>query len=225
MIAIDRLRRHQLVWLNEAGWATLKSLRCDDVAGTCLAHWASRQLPLVVTQQGAALPPGQVALGLPAPLQWQRRRIALQVPWHHVLRAGEFPQATSVNSLLPSEVRSAWMSLAGALEGAGVAARVHGSFGWQQLTGLGYLHAASDLDLHVAVGDAAKADMATLLLSRASFTAPRLDGEIVFPDGTAVAWREWQPWRLRRVDRILVKRLTGVAMATGATWLGERQMC
>ena len=39
-----------------------------------------------------------------------------------------------------------------------------------------------------------------------------LDGELVFPDGRAVAWREWQPWREQRVDRILVKRLQGVVM-------------
>ena len=79
------LRRHQLVRLTDAGWAAVQSAHWDDVARGCLVHWAEHRFPLVVTQQRAGLPPGHVALGLPAPLQWQHRRMALHVPLSAVL--------------------------------------------------------------------------------------------------------------------------------------------
>ena len=219
------LRRHQLVRLTDAGWAAVQSLHWDDVARACLAHWAARGFPLVVTQQRAGLPMDHVALGLPAPLQWQRRRIALHVPWSSVLCFDDFPIAAAVTGLLPPAVRSRWLSLAGTLAELGAAPRVYGSFGWQQITGLAYLHAGSDLDLRLIAGNAAMADNASDALSRARFAEPRLDGEIVFVDGSAVAWREWQQWRAGRVDQVLVKRLHGVAMEADGAWLGERQMC
>ncbi len=201
------LRRHQLARLNEQGWAAVRALAWDDEARACLSFWAAEQLPLVVTQQPARLAAGQIALGLCAPLRWHRRRLAMQVPTSGILFFDEFPKAASITALLPATARDAWTVLVGQLT-----ARVYGSFGWQRLTGLDYLHADSDVDLCVSVDDAAAADLAAAALSQAAFTRPRIDGELVFPDGRAVAWREWRPWREQRVDRILVKRLQGVAM-------------
>ena len=204
------LRRHQLVRLNERGWAAVRALAWDAEARACLNFWAAERLPLVVTQQPARLPNltnGPIALGLAAPLRWNRRRLAMQVPMSGILFFDEFPKAATIGALLPPPLRSAWALLAKAVD-----ARVYGSFGWQQMTGLAYLHADSDLDLCVSVDDAAAADRAAAVLSQAAFTRPRIDGELVFPDGRAVAWREWLPWREQRVDRILVKRLQGVEM-------------
>jgi phosphoribosyl-dephospho-CoA transferase len=132
----------------------------------------------------------------------------MQVPVSGILFFDEFPKASAITPLLPPALRSSWASLAAELD-----VRIYGSFGWQRLTGLDYLHADSDLDLCVSVNDAAAADRAAAAMSRAAFNRPRLDGELVFPDGRAVAWREWQPWREQRVDRILVKCLQGAVMA------------
>ena len=219
------LRRHQLVRLTHAGWAELQGRPWDDDARACLAHWAARCAPLVVTQQRADLAADHLGLGLPAPLRWQRRRIALHVRMDRVLYFDDFPTGQEVVGLLPPATRGAWLALVGALADLGAAPRVYGSFGWQRLTGLNYLHAASDLDLRLTAGDAALADAVTDALSRAGFVAPRLDGEIVFSDGSAVAWREWRLWRARQVDRVLVKRLHGAAMESDAAWLGESQPC
>lgn len=201
------LRRHQLVRLNEQGWAAVQSLPWDAEARGCLTFWAEQQLPLVVTQQPARLPDDHIALGLAAPLRWNRRRLAMQVPMSGIFFFDEFLKAADITALLPPTLHGAWLNLVSALD-----ARVYGSFGWQQLTGLSYLHADSDLDLCVSVDDAAAADLAAAAMSDAAFSRPRLDGELIFPDGRAVAWREWQAWRARRVDCILVKRLHGVAM-------------
>ncbi|MBC7728920.1 MAG: malonate decarboxylase holo-[acyl-carrier-protein] synthase [Microbacteriaceae bacterium] len=204
------LRRHQLVRLNEGGWTAVRAGAWDDEARACLSFWAAERQPLVVTQQPARLPEGHVALGLSAPLRWNRRRLAMQVPMSGILFFDEFPKAAAITALLPPSLRSAWAVLASELT-----ARVYGSYGWQRLTGLDYVHADSDIDLCVSVDDAASADRVVAALSeaaQAAFARPRLDGELVFPDGRAVAWREWLPWREQRVDRILVKRLQGVAM-------------
>jgi phosphoribosyl-dephospho-CoA transferase len=219
------LCRHQLVHLNAAGWAAVQQRPWDDEARACLAHWAAQRLPLVVTQQRDGVSDDWIALGLPAPLQWQRRRLALQVTMRGVLYFDEFPRAAEVTGLLPPRVRGAWQTLLKMLAALGVVPRVYGSFGWQRLTRLTYLHADSDLDLRLPVDDAAMADAVTAALHAAPFAMPRLDGEIVFPDDSAVAWREWRLWRERRADRVLVKRLRGVAMERGDAWLVEHQPC
>lgn len=215
------LRRHQLVWLSDAGWRELKQAPRDAAAQACIAHWASHHLPLVVTQQPSppTLAGDPLALGLAAPSTWGRCRIALQVPLRSALYFGDFPLAPEVAGLLAKPTRAPWLALCDELRRLGVAARVHGSHGWQRLTRLQYLHPASDLDLHLPVETARDADAVTALLQATALTAPRIDGELVFGDGTAVAWREWVQWREGRVDRVLVKRLHGVALETGARWL------
>jgi phosphoribosyl-dephospho-CoA transferase len=46
----------------------------------------------------------------------------------------------------------------------------------------------------------------------------RLDGELLFRDGAAVAWREWIEWRAGRARAVLVKRLHGVALERDTAW-------
>jgi phosphoribosyl-dephospho-CoA transferase len=50
----------------------------------------------------------------------------------------------------------------------------------------------------------------------------RLDGELVFPDGAAVAWREWHACRGGRTRRLLVKRLDGATLAEAQPPIGSR---
>ena len=202
----------------------MRQRRWDADAHACLAHWAARHLPLVITRQR----PGDdehLSLGLAAPVQWQRRRIALEAEMGDVLYFDEFPAADAAARLLPVARRSAWLTLVRQLGDLGAAPRIYGSFGWQQLTGLSYISARSDLDLRMAAHDAAAADAVAAVLAGSDLTTPRLDGEIVFPDGAAVAWREWQLWRAGRADRILVKRLRGVTMETSDAWLVDRTPC
>lgn len=221
-------RRHQLVRLTEAGWrgvlhgAPGAPARWDAQALDCLRHWAEHHLPLVVTRQRDGWlhtqPPESLSLGLPAPARWGRRRLSLRVPRTAVLHFDEFPAAERIGGLLPRRVRTPWRALCAAFERQGVTARVCGSYGWQQLTGLACVHPASDIDLVFTLANARSADALGALLQRAPFERPRLDGEFAFHDGAAVAWREWAPWRSGRVARILVKRLNGAALEDAATW-------
>lgn len=213
------LRRHQLARLSDAGWSAVLARPWDAQARACLTHWATHRLPLVVTRQPAdAIAAGPIALGLPAPAHWDRRRLALQVPRAHVLCFDEFPRITEVLGLLPRSARSALRGLHAALTGCRATARVFGSHGWQQLSDLDHLRPGSDLDLWVAVDDAAHADAVSLHLRSFAAARPRLDGEIVFGDGAAVAWREWIEWRAGRTRAVMVRRLTGVALLRDAAW-------
>jgi phosphoribosyl-dephospho-CoA transferase len=214
------LHRHQLVRLTDEGWRSVLQQPWDASARACLAYWSTHRLPLVVTQQppsgsasdhhrtGATL-----ALGLAAPLCWQRRRIALCVLQRHVAWFDEFPRAEEIAPLLPPPTRPAWRALCASLAALGARARVYGSHGWQHASGLAYLRAGSDVDLWTAVADDDQADAVVALLQGfGDAHARRLDGELLFPDGRAVAWREWQPWRSGRTLAILCKTLQGAAL-------------
>ncbi|WP_338416695.1 malonate decarboxylase holo-[acyl-carrier-protein] synthase [uncultured Sphaerotilus sp.] len=215
---LQGLQRHRLVRLTPEGWAGVQSGDREPLAQAALAHWASRDLPLVVTRQ--RVDEGeQVALGLPAPTCWGRLRLALSVPAAALRDPHGFPEPAAITPLLAPPMHAAWTTLTDRLATLGMAPQVYGSHGWQVITGLAYLREGSDLDLWLPVRDAAQADAAATLLDDADWRGPRLDGEIGLPDGAAVAWREWQQWRAGRADAVLVKHGTGVRLERGSQWL------
>jgi phosphoribosyl-dephospho-CoA transferase len=208
------LHRHQIAWLTPAGWDRIRSRPWDEVASECLAHWATHRLPLVVTRQ---LPDGSdtdtIAMGLPAPDRWDRRRLALRVPRSEVLYFDEFPRAEQITRLLPCAVRPHWLRLCTGMGALGVVARVHGSYGWKHFSQLDHVRASSDIDVWIGVSNMAQADAAAAMLQSFPCERPRLDGELVFDGGAAVAWREWLAWRAGRARALLVKRIDGSSMS------------
>ncbi|MDR6454773.1 phosphoribosyl-dephospho-CoA transferase [Variovorax beijingensis] len=225
MTAMVPLRRHQLARLSTSGWAAVLGRPWDAQARDCLAHWASHQLPLVVTRQPAdATADGWIALGLPAPARWDRRRIALQVPHAAVHGLGEFPRLDDMQKLLPPPARGAVRELLGRLDASHATARVFGSFGWQAISGLDHVRDDSDLDLSIPIDDAAHADAVVRALGSFEAERPRLDGELMFADGAAVAWREWREWRAGRARAVMVKRLDGVCLQRDTTWCGQAEI-
>jgi len=201
------LRRHDLVRLAPEAWHDAQAAATGAEADV-LALWRERDLPVVVARQDGAAP-GCLRLGLPAPVRFDRRRLTLAVAADGLLDARDFPRAGEIAPLIAAPARPAWDDLARALPGA----RVFGSHGWQHLTGLAYLRPGSDIDLLVPVDDPAAADAVAARLDAAPAALPRLDGELLFPGGAAVAWREWQAWRAGAVRELLVKRTRGVALA------------
>ena len=218
-------RRHQLVRLTDGGWTDVLQRPWIDAERDCVAHWARHRLPLVVTRQSAGASGGDVDLGLAAPPAWGRLRLPIRIASGSVLQVDGFPAAVELLATLPATAQQPCHQLFGMLAALHADARVYGSFGWQHLTGLRYVTDNSDLDLQLSVGDALHADKVAGVMSGQSSPELRLDGELTFPDGTAVAWREWQQWRAGSVDRILVKRLHGVSMETGGAWLRDRHPC
>ena len=214
------LHRHQIAWLGEAGWREVLARDCDATARDCIAHWAARRLPFVVTRQAEPGDDTWVALGLPAPGRWERRRLALTVRRSDVLYFDEFPLADRLTPRLPLPARPAWRRLCAELRAADTHARVYGSHGWQLLTGLDHVRAGSDIDLWLSVSDLAQSDAAAACLQAAPGVLPRLDGELMFDDGSAVAWREWLAWRSGRVKSLLVKTIGGGSLVHSRGWQG-----
>jgi len=209
-----RLHRHQLAWITREGWRRICDRNWDATARSCLHDWATHQLPLVVTQRRVAFGDGadRIAMGLAAPARWDRRRIAIAVPRGDVLRLGEFPAIEDIAFLLPRELHAEWTRLCARLRSLGVAAHVYGSYGWQALTRLDHLHARSDVDVWIGVASARQADAAAATLRGFTSPALKVDGELVFEDGTATAWREWLAWRAGATSALLVKTIDGSAL-------------
>nr|WP_246294886.1 malonate decarboxylase holo-[acyl-carrier-protein] synthase [Schlegelella koreensis] len=251
------MQRQRLIRLTSAGWRRLVAQAPSDDVARCIADWAAHDRPLVVARQRTPAS-ARVLVGLPAPAEWGRRRIALEIEPRDVASVGAFPPLVDVADLLPAALHAPVFALEQALRTNAASARVYGSFGWQRLTGLAYLHADSDLDLLVHVHDVQSADAAVAALRRAedAFAAaaaaparkpaasassggapapvartpapaapaplpalPRLDGELVFDDGHAVAWREWAAWRAGQSRQMLVKTTVGASLVSGPGWM------
>lgn len=220
------LQRHRLAWLGDAAWhEVLAQHDWDAPALACLMHWQQQQLPLVVARQPETIPNleftnAKVHLGLPMPNQWGRGRLSIAVPWSAVRAWGEFPDASTIQTLLPAHQQTGWQQLCAQWQAADCQARVYGGYGWQLMSGLVYLRPTSDLDLLWPVRDAEHADR--IVHSVSAYTpsepAPRIDGELVFPDHTAVNWREWQQWRSGQAQAILVKRIAAVQLCQQPWW-------
>ncbi len=214
------LHRHQLARLTDTGWAGVLAHSWDAQARECLDHWAAHRLPLVVTRQTCnTCAPDLISFGLPAPTRWGRRRLLLQAARAAVRSFEEFPCLARVAGLVPSSARDALSELLVGLSECCAQAHVFGSYGWQMLSGLDHLRQGSDLDLWVTADSAIHADAIARRLHDFAAAQLRLDGELVFGNGAAVAWREWVEWRAGRTRSVMVKCLTGVELAHDASCL------
>jgi phosphoribosyl-dephospho-CoA transferase len=202
--------RNQLVWLTEAAWLQVRARAWDAQAHSILAHWHTAQLPWVVCRQRVPESPHSISLGLPAPLQWERRKLALDVVAEDIERVDEFPLLKP--GLLGPADAAPLQNFLHHLAVLHAPTRVYGSYGWQQLTGLPCVRDGSDLDLLIAVPDMGTAGQVVWLL-RGLQLACAVDGELLFPDGQAVAWREYAQLIGGKVEQVLVKHRNGVHLA------------
>jgi phosphoribosyl-dephospho-CoA transferase len=97
--------------------------------------------------------------------------------------------------------------------------RVFGSVAMQALTGLQYVTATSDVDVLFEPASRAALEDGLALLSRHAAVLP-LDGEIVFPGGAAVSWKEWR-MAMAHPAKVLVKDLRSVRLADTASLLAR----
>lgn len=206
-----RASRHDLVWLTPSGWARLLACRRDDCADDALRHWAERRLPLVATRRTSGLLSDDVALGLPAPLRWSGRRLAISAPIADIDRIGRFPTLPETIGMLPAHAARALEAVGSVLGARTGLTLVYGSHGWQALTQLDCLHESSDLDLLLPAPTRSEA---ILLCSRlAAYGGElRVDGELLLPNGRAVAWREWHHAGPSGLTTVLVKHLDGAEL-------------
>jgi phosphoribosyl-dephospho-CoA transferase len=142
----------------------------------------------------------------------------------HVI-AGTAPPLKLVETIphLPAMWREPLLRLLCGAESIRIDFGVYGSAAWEALTGEKYLTPQSDIDLlwRPTRVDQLGAGIA-LLAGWEVATGLRADGEILFGDDDAVAWREWMESASEPVPpRVLVKSLAGPRLCTRAELLAR----
>ena len=208
--------RHDLVWLGETGWDRVLA-GAAPASSAALAAWRAAGWPAVVRRAEADMAAGEVALGIPLPPRagdGRKVRIAGRVGIDAIRRhAGPLALAQVHATELPSHWRPALAELDRQARACGIVLRVYGSTALQALTGQRYLSAASDIDLLLHPRSQGELALGLALLQRFAAQLP-LDGEIVFPGGRAVAWKEWSAALGGAAGtRVLVKEMTRVCLA------------
>lgn len=207
----NELERHALVWLSAAGWdAAIASSLPEHAAA--LAQWRQHDWPAVVRRLDADAAAGTVAseicLGVPLPpnADGVKVRIPLRV-------AATFVSRTSAALLLRDVVAAAgpWRDGLATLSDAAPDLRVFGSLAMQTLTGVQYVSPTSDVDLLFHPSSRRQLEDVVALLASHAQRLP-LDGEIVFPGGAAVSWKEWQ-MAIAHPAKVMVKELRTVRLA------------
>lgn len=221
--------RHDLVWLSDAGWDAAQRT-APPAQQPLLAQWRQAGWPATVRRRDADAGPDQVCLGLTLPIDdtgAARMRLGLRCRQAEVARQRRPLSLQEAAPALPPAWRAAYASLERQAAMMRLDMRVYGSLALQAVTGAPYLTARSDIDLAFFPRDAVQLNDGLALLDDTSRHLP-LDGEIVFPSGQAVAWKEWRnaaaaPGRIR----VLVKDIDRVLLAEPAGLLDEftERMC
>lgn len=207
--ALGVLQRNRLAWLHPAAWQSILARPWDSQARSVLAHWHSRALPLVLCTHRNPSSPQAISLGLPAPTQWHRRKLALEVAASDIARVGDFPAPQCAAPLaFAAPHAQAFLQRMQALQ---VPLQVYGSYGWQWLTGLDYVRSNSDIDLIARVDSLARARAVARALQALQLPM-RVDGELALPGGQALAWREFLQWDAGHSAQLLLKSRSQVQL-------------
>lgn len=199
-----------LVWLTAIGWHTAIAAARDEHK-TALTLWESQDWPVVARRLDVDAGADEVCLGLPLPPDSAgvKVRIALRARVADISRLS--PAMLLRDAATVRDVQ-ALCDDAGALP-----LRVFGSVAMQALTGLQYLSPTSDVDVLFHPASRLQLEEGVALLVRHAERLP-LDGEIVFPGGAAVSWKEWQ-MAMTHPAKVLVKDLQSVRLADTASLL------
>lgn len=182
----DAWPRHGWVRLVE-NWAGHLRSPLAEAERAEVGDWCAAGRPLVIARGRPGDAAGELRLGLATP---DKRRIGLHVAVDAVAgRLAPLPLTEAVD-LAPAAWRPMLADLVRRTRDLGAVAAVYGSLAWQCRTGLRYVRPESDVDLLFAPSGRWQLDRLLNLLAAAGGGTPRLDGEILLPDGAAVAWRE-----------------------------------
>lgn len=153
--------------------------------------WQQQEWPAVVRRRDAAAGDDEVCIGFALPPQdGYKPKVAATVKIAHIL---EHQSALSLNSVInaaPAPWQETLRQLQIEASVAGIRFRVYGSLAMQFLTGQTYIGASSDVDLLFRPQDQEHLVTGLALLVQYQ-KQMALDGEIIFPQDQAVAWKEW----------------------------------
>ena len=206
-----RIHRHDLRRVNSTVWDVLLRSRPDLAELPLVADWARCERPVMVRRRMASDSAEGVPAALPLPPTYGKRRLGFSL--------ASVTDGVALPPVLLREAAQAappaWHPIIEELlelgDITGTRPRVFGALLWEHATGLPYLSAQSDLDLLWSVSDEDTATALVKGLDRLDRAGPiRLDGELTFPDGAAVNWRELE----QGSADLLIKTMDGVEMRT-----------
>ena len=224
------LHRHHLLWIARPHHDAVSAGIPDRSLRSIVADWLAAGWPLVVCQQSTGQvcygPLERVAVGMPLPLAQGRRRISLMVAPQSIAGSAPPPLLHDVIPRLPQSRRAALLQLARRTDSIELAVRVYGSMAWEALTGCAYLTPHSDIDLLCQPSTPKQLATAIAMLARwEAESGVRADGEILFGDDDAVAWREWMREERRSDEdhsaRVLVKAASGPRLESPCSLLAR----
>lgn len=205
-----RFERHDLVWLTRHGWEEALA-QVSGQQRDAVRQWREQDGPLVVRRRDPESMEQEVCLGvaLPAAEHTTKVRVAVRV-------AGSGVHRTRLPLTIGEVVAHAPLAWRGALaamqaDALGVQCGVFGSLAMQALTGQAYLRATSDIDMLFVPHNLTQLRHSLEILLYYDGRLP-LDGEIVFPGGAAVAWKEWAQSAHVPGNHVLAKRRSDVAL-------------
>lgn len=208
--------RHSLIWLTNRGWQeALASVAPDD--WNTVNQWRRQDWPVIARRTEPGNIGHQVYAGIaPPPVCNERikRRIPLCVARTGVKKIAYPLRLDAIIPSVPTLWRTSLAALDAEAKNQGMSFLVYGSMALQTLTGQSYLTEQSDIDLLFYPVTGAQLAQGLALLRRHATSLP-LDGEIIFPSGQAVAWKEWSNATvLAHHTQVLVKHIHGIQLCS-----------
>ena len=209
------MRRHDLATIRPGAPVQIQCNKMAQDPEAIVQDWISGGLPLVIARQSGyqSGKTAHIAMGLTLPPKEGSLRIGCLLHSDDILQVCPPTPLLACIPSLPLKLVMPLLALAQDLQSIGIEALVYGSLAWQTISGLEYLHAESDIDLLCEVGTPAQLPELIAMLKKTSSTlVRRLDGEIRFPDGSAVAWLELANALNNPTAELLIKGDTDVRM-------------
>lgn len=206
-----------LVWLDEAGWNAAQAIT-EPQPKMAFRLWQSQSWPVIARRADANAASDEICLGLPLPPDedsGEKVRISLRVLAAHIKKATPAIELASVVRIMSGPLRAPLAALEH--DAADMHLRIYGSLAMEAITGLPYVSPTSDADILFHPTSRRQLEDGIAVLSRHAALLP-LDGEIVFPGGAAVSWKEWQ-MAIEHPAKVLVKELRAVRLADTASLL------
>ena len=206
--------RHDLVWLTSRGWQRVRA-GAPPQALAALDRWRDGDWPAVVRRAEVGLAPSEVAIGFPLPPREEdggKLKFGSRVDMSDVKRRTRALPLVAALDAVPEQWRDSLALLERQAAEAGVGLATYGSVALAALTGQYYLTPHSDIDVLLQPTSRRQLMIGLDLLSWHAGILP-LDGEVVFPDGRAVAWKELRAaFAGAPGTRVLTKGLDRIAL-------------
>lgn len=210
--------RHDLVWLTNRGWQRVRA-SAPEQAQAALTRWRDGGWPAIVRRAEVGLAPNEVAIGFPLPPRVEdggKLKFGCAVEMSDIGRRTRALPLVGALHAVPQQWREGLEELERQAAEAGMGLAVYGSVALAALTGQYYLTPHSDIDVLLQPSSRRQLMIGLDLLSWHAGILP-LDGEVVFPDGRAVSWKELRAaFAGAPGTRVLTKGLDRIALVLPA---------